>query len=219
ESQTETETTEYGPINMVVDQLAGMAVEFSDQSSSQLQGNIDRALASITGNIEAMTTNAMGEMDLAIDQTSQFLMDHVDCNPAWNLQEFTANVTHQLNGCTLNLGTLVEALRADGQQVMQNVQSFVQQMSQLPLVCSQGQQSASVALGPLSLGFDNSNNCFMNGITSINQGLAKAMHNASLFLVHTRRLSQEQVAQAQQCSEAVVAQTLDYLSAQRANCS
>ncbi|XP_051863843.1 uncharacterized protein LOC117576825 [Drosophila albomicans] len=219
ESQTETETTEYGPISMVVDQLAGMSVDFSDQSSAQLQANIDRALVALTGNIEAMSISAMHQMDQTIDQTSQFLMDHVDCNPAWNLQKFTSNVTRQLSDCSLNMGRLAESLRVDGQQVMADVQSFIQQMSQLPLMCSQQQQSASLAVGPFSVGFDNSNNCFMDGITSINQGLAKAMHNASLFLVHTRRLSQEQTAQSQQCSDAVVAQTLEYLNALRANCS
>ncbi|XP_034488974.1 uncharacterized protein LOC117792807 [Drosophila innubila] len=217
ETHTETETTEYGPISMVVDQLAGIAVDVSDQTSSQLQGNIERALSAVTGNIESLTTNAMDEMERAIIEANQFILDNPSCNPAWNLQEFTANVTHQLGGCTLNLGRLVEAFRRDGQKVMADVQSFIQQMAQLPIMC-QGQQ-VGVALGALSFEFDNSNNCFMRGITAINQGLALAMHNASLFLLHTRQLSQEQVAQSQQCTDAVVYQVLQHLSAQRANCS
>lgn len=202
---------------MVVDQLAGIAVDVSDQTSSQLQGNIERALNAITGNIETLTSDAMAEMERAIIEANQFILDNPSCNPAWNLQEFTANVTHQLGGCTLNLGRLLEAFRSDGQQVMASVQSFVQQMAQLPIMCQS--QQMGVALGPMSFAFDNSNNCFMSGITAINQGLASAMHNASLFLQHTRNLSEEQVAQSRQCTAAVVSQVIQHLSAQRANCS
>jgi len=202
---------------MVVDQLAGLAVDVSDQTSSQLQGNIEQALFSVTGHIESMSSNAMAELERAIIEANQFILDNPSCNPAWNLQEFTANITLEVDACSLNLGKLVEAFRADGQQVMASVQSFIKQMAQLPIMC-QGQQMG-VALGPLNLEFDNSNNCFMLGITAINQGLAQAMHNASLFLVHTRKLSQEQVSQSQQCTDAVVSQVIAHLNAQRANCS
>ncbi|KAL7729251.1 hypothetical protein ACLKA6_009705 [Drosophila palustris] len=217
ETHTETETTEYGPISMVVDQLAGLAVDVSDQTSAQLQGNIERALVEVTGHIEILTSNAMAEMETAIIEANQFVLDNPSCNPAWNLQEFTANVTHQLNDCTFNLGKLVEAYRSDGQKVMASVQSFIQQMAQLPVMCQR--QQMGVALGPLNLEFDNSGNCFISGITAINKGLAQAMHNASLFLAHTRTLSQEQVAQSQQCTEAVVSQVIQYLSTLRENCS
>ncbi|XP_064535467.1 uncharacterized protein LOC135426334 [Drosophila montana] len=217
ETHTETETTEYGPISMVFDQLADMAVDVSDKTSSQLQANIERTLMDITDNIDAMTTNAMAEMSIAIDDTNQLLMANPSCNAAWNLQEFTINVTDQLRACTMRLSGMIGAYRDDGQQVLSNVQSFVQQMAQLPIVCQN--QAMGAAIAPLGFSFDNSNSCFLSGITAINQGLAEAMHNASLLLVRTRRLSQEQVARSQQCSDAVVAQVIEYLRVQRANCS
>ncbi|EDW14291.1 uncharacterized protein LOC6572724 [Drosophila mojavensis] len=217
DSTETTETTEYGPINMVVDQLSNMAVNISDQTSTQLQANIERTLTSILDDLEELTTNAMAEMSIAIDDTNQVLLGNPECNAAWNLQDFTLNVTDELRGCTEQLSNMIATYRGEGQQALANVQSFVQQMAQLPIVCQS--QQMGVALAPMGISFDNSNSCFLRGIAVINQGLAEAMHNASLLLVRTRRLAQNELARSQQCSNALVAQVTEYLRVQRANCS
>ncbi|EDV90294.1 uncharacterized protein LOC6571388 [Drosophila grimshawi] len=216
-SETETETTEYEPISMVVNQLSNMAVDVSDRTSTQLQANIEQALANVMDNVEAVTTNAMADISIAIDDTNHLLLGNPSCNPAWNMQEFTLNVTEQLGACTLKLSNTIETYRRDGQQVLANVQSFVQQMAQLPMLCSS--QLMGAALAPLGANYGDNNNCFLRGMTTINQGLAQAMHSGSLLLVNTRRLPQDQMAEAQRCSDAVAAKVIEYLSVQRANCS
>lgn len=208
---------------MVVNHLADMAVDVSDQTSAQLQENIDRALAVLTGNLESISSNAQLEVNSVIDETNEMIQSNPDCMPTWHLQEFTANVTQQLSMCTFDAERMIIAYREEGEQAMAEVQSFVQQLGQLPMLC-QGQLMGT-ALAPLTpLGLDLTsgsagNSCFMEGITRINQGLAQAMHNASLLLVRTRQLSQEQMTGAQECSAAVVRQVTEYLSEQRANCS
>lgn len=207
---------------MVINQLADMAVDVSDQTSGQLQDNIDRALAAVTGNLETISSNAMLEVTSAIDEANEMIQSNPDCIVGWHLQEFTANVSRELSMCSLSTRQTIEALRREGQLAMSEVQSFVQQLAQLPAMC-QG-QAISTALAPLALGLDltsgsTGNSCFMEGITRINQGLAKAMHSASLLLVRTRQLSQDQMSQVQECSTAAVRQATEYLSEMRANCS
>lgn len=208
---------------MVINQLADMAVDVSDQTSGQLQDNIDRALAAVTENLENISSNAMLEVTSAIDEANEMIQSNPDCIVGWHLQEFTANVSRELSMCSLSTRQTIEALRREGQLAMSEVQSFVQQLAQLPAMC-QG-QAISTALAPLNaLGLDltsgsTGNSCFMEGITRINQGLAKAMHSASLLLVRTRQLSQDQMSQVQECSTAAVRQATEYLSEMRANCS
>lgn len=201
----------------MVDQLSNMAVNISDQTSSQLQANIEHTLTNIMDSLEALTTNAMAEISMAIDDTNQLLLANPNCNAAWNLQDFTLNVTDELRACTEQLTNLIGTYRADGERALAKVQGFVQQMAQLPALCQSLEMG--VALVPMGISFDTSNSCFLRGIAAINQGLAEAMHNASMLLVRTRRLSQDQLARSQQCSNALVAQVTEYLRVQRANCS
>lgn len=208
---------------MVVNQLADMAVDVSDQTSGQLQENIDRALAGLTGNLETISTDAMLELTNVIDETNEMIQSNPDCMLGWQLQEFTANVSGQLSICSLSTRQMIESYRVEGQLAMSEVQGFVKQMTRLPALCRE--QAMDTALVPLNaLGLDlssgsNGNSCFLEGITRINQGLAQAMHRASLLLVRTRQLSQAQMSQVQECSTATVRQVTEYLSEMRANCS
>ncbi|XP_017140093.1 uncharacterized protein LOC108154342 [Drosophila miranda] len=217
ETHTETETTNYGPITMVVNNLAEIAINVSDETTGQLQSKMERTVQDITGNLEVLTTDAMAQLSDAIYETNQLLVGNPSCNPAWNLDELTANITDQLGACTFGLGSLVDSFRQEGQQSLTNVQGFVQQIAQLPSLCQMLGQSTELA--PLNpLGFAGGNNCFINGMVEINKGMAQTLHNASLLLVRTRQLSEEQVAQAQQCSDSVVQQIRQFLSDERANC-
>ncbi|KAH8416655.1 hypothetical protein KR222_001341, partial [Zaprionus bogoriensis] len=220
-TETYTESTEYGPITMVFNQLADMAVDVSDQTSAQLQENIDRLLATIARNVETISSDAMLEVSNVIDETNAVIMANPNCMPAWHLQEFTANVSQQLRMCSIDAGRLIEAARADGQQALVTLQGLVQQMAQLPALCQGQEAMGSVALAPLGIELSGggSNNCFMDGIAQINQGIAQAMHSASLLLERTRQLSRQQVSRQQACSAAVVRQVTAYLSEQRENCT
>ncbi|XP_022224889.2 uncharacterized protein LOC111075728 [Drosophila obscura] len=217
ETHTESETTEYGPITMVVNNLAEIAINVSDETTGQLQAKLERTVQDITGNLEVLTADAMAQLSDAIFETNQLLVENPSCNPGWNLDEFTVNITNQLGACTLGLGSLVDSFRQEGKQSLANVQEFVQQIAQLPSLCQLLGQSTELA--PLNpLGFAGGNNCFINGMVQINQGMAQSLHNASLLLVRMRQLSEEQVAQAQQCSNSVVEGMRQFLSDERANC-
>ncbi|XP_068156684.1 uncharacterized protein [Drosophila tropicalis] len=213
---SETETTEYGPVTMVLDSLAQIAVNVSDESSIQMQSKMNRTVQEIAGNMEVVISNAMAELSDAIYETNSLFIANPDCNPAWNLEELIANVTNQLSACTSTLANSMESFRYNAQEMVASIQTLVQQIGQLPHFC-QLLGASTEAVAPL--GFASGNNCFLRGMTEINQNMAQAMHNASLLLVRTRQQSQEQVAQSQQCSDLVVSQIRNFLSEERANCN
>jgi len=131
----ETETTNYGPVTMVVDNLAEIAVSVSDDTSIQLEEKINRTRQNIAGNIEVLNANAMAELSDVIYETNQLVVSNPDCNPAWSLDELNENVTHQLGGCTEDLGSLLEDFRLESQLALARVQEFVQQIAHLPAKC------------------------------------------------------------------------------------
>ncbi|EDV49950.1 uncharacterized protein LOC6552919 [Drosophila erecta] len=213
ESTMETETTNYGPVSMVVDNLAEIAVNVSDSTTIQLEEKINRTRQNIAGNIEVLTANAMAQLSDVIYETNQLVVSNPDCNPAWSLDELNENVTHQLAGCTDDLGSLLEDFRLEGQLALARVQEFVQQIAQLPAKC---QMLGASPLNPLAPA--GGSVCFINAMAEINLGMAQSMHNASLLLVQSHQTAEDQVELAQQCSAMVVQQIGDYLREEQDQC-
>ncbi|KAH8383689.1 hypothetical protein KR009_010063, partial [Drosophila setifemur] len=213
ETRVEVETTNFGPITMVVDNLAEIAVNVSDETSVQLQARMDRTAQEISGNMEVLTTDALAQLSDVIFETNQLLVANPDCNAAWSLDELNENVTAQLSGCTDGLGNLLENFVRNGEQSMNSVRGFVQQIAEIPAHC---QLLGVPQLN--SLATAGANICFINAMAEINLGMAQSLHNASLLLVQTRRATEEQVMQAQLCSGAVVQQIADYLREEQDQC-
>ncbi|KAH8276836.1 hypothetical protein KR026_001495, partial [Drosophila bipectinata] len=213
ENRTSIETTNYGPVTMVVDNLAEIAVNVSDESTDQLQAKMNRTGQDISGNIEVLTTNALAQLSDVLFETSNVMIANPDCNPTWSLDEVNENVTSQVNRCTDGLVILLEDFRQSGQQAIANVQEFVQKIAQLPAQC----QMLNVAqLGPLAT--IGGNVCFINGMAEINVGMAQSMHNASLLMVRTHQAAEEQVILAEQCLRGVVQEIGDYLRQEQDQC-
>ncbi|EDX13786.1 uncharacterized protein LOC6728955 [Drosophila simulans] len=211
--ETKTETTNYGPVTMVVDNLAEIAVSVSDDTTIQLEEKINRTRQNIAGNIEVLTANAMAELSDVIYETNQLVVSNPDCNPAWSLDELNENVTRQLGGCTEDLGSLLEDFRLESQLALARVQEFVQQIAHLPAKC---QMLGASPLNPLASA--GGSVCFINAMAEINLGMAQSMHNASLILVQTHQTAEDQVEQAQLCSAMVVQQIGDYLREEQDQC-
>ncbi|KAH8232289.1 hypothetical protein KR032_003725, partial [Drosophila birchii] len=203
----------YGPVTMVVDNLAGIAVNVSDNSTAQLQAKMDRTEQDISGNMEVLTASALAQLSDVIFQTNELLMANPDCNPTWSLEELNENVTAQLSTCTADLGALLEDFRVQSQETMSQVQGFVQQIAELPAKC---QRLGSSALNPLASA--GAHFCFINGMAEVNAGMAQSMHSASMLLVQTHQAAAEQEEQAQQCSGTVVQQVGDYLREEQDQC-
>lgn len=211
--ETKTQNDTYGPVTMVVDNLAEIAVDVSDNSTAQLQAKMDRTERDIAGNMEVLTANALAQLSDVIFQTNELLVANPDCNPAWSLDELNENVTAQLSTCTASLGDLLEDFRVQSQQAMSRVQGFVQQIAELPAKCR------LVGASPLNpLASAGAHVCFINAMAEVNVGMAQSMHSASLLLVQTHQAAAEQEEQAQQCSEAVVQQVGDYLREEQDQC-
>lgn len=213
EKTTAIETTNYGPVTMVVDNLASIAVNVSDESTGQLQAKMDRTEQDISGKIEVLVTNASAQLSDVIFETSKVLIANPDCNPTWSLDEINENVTTQVKECTDGLVILLENFRQSGQQAMASVQGFVQEIAHLPAQC----QLLEVAQ-PNPLASIGANVCFINGMAEINVGMAQSMHNASLLLVQAHQAAEEQVILAEQCLGAVVQQIGDYLRQEQDQC-
>ncbi|XP_017073420.1 uncharacterized protein LOC108109431 [Drosophila eugracilis] len=213
ETEVKTDTTNYGPVTMVVNNLADIAVDVSDDTTVQLEGKINRTQQDIAGDIEVLTANALSQLSDAIYETNELLVVNPDCNPAWSLDELNENVTYQLGGCTSGLGNLLDNFRLEGQQALSRVQGFVQQISELPAKC---QMLGSSALNPLATA--GGSVCFINAMAEINLGMAQSLHNASLLLVQTHQATEQQVDQAQRCTAFVVQQIGDYLREERDQC-
>ncbi|EDW96492.1 uncharacterized protein LOC6536189 [Drosophila yakuba] len=212
-SEVETETTNYGPVTMVVDNLAEIAVNVSDGTTIQLEEKMNRTRLNIAGNIEVLTANAMAQLSDVIYETNQLVVSNPDCNPAWSLDELNENVTHQLGGCTDDLGSLLEDFRLQGQLALARVQEFVQQIAQLPVKCQMLGAAPLNALAPAG-----GSVCFINAMAEINLGMAQSMHNASLLLVQTHQTAEDQVELAQLCCAMVVQQIGDYLREEQDQC-
>ncbi|XP_017055202.1 uncharacterized protein LOC108097443 [Drosophila ficusphila] len=213
ESEVQTDTTADGPVSMVVDNLAEIAVNVSIDTTVQLEAKMNRTREDIAGNIEVLTANALAQLSDVIFETNQVMVDNPDCNAAWNLEKLNENVTLQLVGCTGNLGSLLQNFRIEGQLALAKVQEFVHQIAQLPEKC----QTAGIsALNPL--GSAGGSVCFINGMAGINLGMAQSLHQASQLLVRTHRSSEEQVELAEQCGATVVQQIGDYLREERDQC-
>ncbi|XP_052858234.1 uncharacterized protein LOC128265988 [Drosophila gunungcola] len=213
EDGIETDTTNYGPVSMVVDNLAEIAVNVSDENTAQLEGKMNRTWQDIAGNIEVLTASALAQLSDLIYETNQLLVANPDCNAAWSLDELNENVTHQLSGCTGDLGNLLEDFRLEGQLALAKVQGFVQQIAQLPARCLSMESSP---LNPLASA--GGSVCFINAMAEINLGMAQSMHDASLLLVQTHQSAEDQVEQAQECCTIVVQQIGDYLRDEQDQC-
>ncbi|KAH8354470.1 hypothetical protein KR084_011977, partial [Drosophila pseudotakahashii] len=211
--QVETDTTNYGPVSMVVDNLAEIAVDVSDDTTIQLEGKINRTREDIVGNIEVLTANALAQLSDAIYETNEFMVDNPDCNAAWSLDELNENVTSQLGGCTGGLGGLLVNFRLEGQMALSRVQQFVHEIAQLPAKC---QMLGASPVNPLASA--GGSVCFINAMAEINQGMAESLHDASLLLVQTHQTTEQQVEQAQQCCDTVVQQVGEYLHEEQDQC-
>ncbi|XP_020811654.1 uncharacterized protein LOC110186728 [Drosophila serrata] len=211
--ETNTQKDTYGPVTMVVDNLAEIAVNVSDNSTAQLQAKMDRTERDIAGNMEVLTANAVAQLSDVIFQTNELLVANPDCNPAWSLDELNENVTAQLSTCTANLEDLLKDFRVQSQQAMSRVQGFVQQIAELPAKC---QMVGASSLNPLASA--GAHVCFINGMAEVNVGMAQSMHSASVLLVQTHQAAADQEKQAQQCSGAVVQQVGDYLREEQDQC-
>ncbi|XP_030376263.1 uncharacterized protein LOC115625366 [Scaptodrosophila lebanonensis] len=210
---TTSETTEYGPVTIVLDNLAQIAVNVSDETSTQLQAKLERTAQDLTGNIEVITATGMQQLSDALHATNELFLANPNCNSDWNLDEFTANVTEQLTACTVNLTTAITSFSSEGKQIVNNVQTYVQQIAELPSFCH------LISSETVDLSFAGGTNCFMRRITEINQNMSLALHEASLLLVGTRQRGLKQVEQAEDCTNKLVAQINEFLSNERANCA
>ncbi|XP_036673147.3 uncharacterized protein [Drosophila suzukii] len=211
--RVETDTTNYGPVSMVVDNLAEIAVDVSDETTAQLEGKINRTQQDIAGNIEVLTANALAQLSDVIFETNQILVANPDCNVAWSLDDLNDNVTHQVGGCMGGLGDLLENFRLEGQLALERVQELVQEMAQLPAKC---QMLGTSPLNPVASA--GGSVCFINAMAEINKGMAQSLHNASLLLVQTHQTTEDQVEQAQRCCATVVQQVGDYLHEEQDQC-
>ncbi|XP_016987074.1 uncharacterized protein LOC108050089 [Drosophila rhopaloa] len=213
ETEMDSDTTNYGPVSMVVDNLAETAVNVSKDSIDQLEGKMNRTRQDIAGNIEVLTANGMAQLSDVIYETNQLMVANPDCNVAWSLDELNENVTYQLGDCTGGLESLLQDFRQEAQVALSRVQGFVQQMAQLPAKCQ--------TLVPLPLNPSPSSGgvvCFINAMAEINRGMAQSMHIASQLLVQTHRTAEELVEQAQECRAAVVQQIGDFLREEQDQC-
>ncbi|KAH8338483.1 hypothetical protein KR059_006503, partial [Drosophila kikkawai] len=211
--ETKRQNDTYGPVTMVVDNLADIAVNVSDNSTAQLQDKMDRTERDIAGNMEVLTANALAQLSDVIFQTNELLVANPDCNPAWSLEELNENVNAQLSTCTVSLADLLQDFRVQSQQAMSRVQGFVHQIAELPAKC---QLVGASPLNPLASA--SAHVCFINAMAEMNVGMAQSMHDASVLLVQTHQAAAEQEEQAQQCSVAVVQQFGDYLRDEQDQC-
>ncbi|ALC46213.1 CG11672, partial [Drosophila busckii] len=215
ETITDTETTTealLGPIGLVADNFASMAVDAGAIGTTQLEEAVQRLLSELQRNIVNINSLGMAQLNQQIDQTNQVFLGNPDCNPAWNVIDFTEDVSRQLNVCTAPLDNSILLLRDNGRSMLNTAQSFVEQISQLPALCQGSDMS------PLNFAFMGGSNCILEGMSRLNQGLAQAMHNVSLLVSRIRHVAQQQLSQAEQCSELVVTQMSNALYSQRVNC-